>query len=88
MPSAKPKKPPKQVAADDLVRETAGNYVSGDRRFEVRQSDSTWYVVDREQTNEFGQELIHGPFGSMKAAKAAVPESRTRAQRARVFMQV
>lgn len=76
MPSAKPKTPPKQIAADDLVRETAGNYVSGDGRFEVRQSDSTWYVVDREQTNEFGQELIHGPFGSMKAAKAAVPGAR------------
>jgi len=39
-------------------------------------SDSTWYVVDRQQTNEFGQELIHGPFGSMKAAKAQMPGAR------------
>lgn len=82
MPNAKPrsqprqKKPPRPVEPDDLVRETAGNYVSGDGRFEVRQSDSTWFVVDREQTNEFGQELIHGPFASLKGAKAALPGAR------------
>ncbi|MEX2547136.1 MAG: hypothetical protein WD830_05035 [Chloroflexota bacterium] len=77
MPTAKTKKAPKKPPeADDLVRETAGNYVSGDGRFEVRQSDTTWYVVDREQTNEFGQELIHGPFGSLKAAKAGMPGAR------------
>jgi hypothetical protein len=80
MPSAKPmprrKAPKKPPEADDLVRETAGNYVSGDDRFEVRQSDSTWYLVDREQTNEFGQELIHGSFGSLKAARAAMPGAR------------
>lgn len=76
MPTAKTKKPPKEVEADDLVRETAGSYVSGDARFEVRQSDANWYVVDREQTNEFGQELIHGPFGSLKAAKTAMPGAR------------
>lgn len=76
MPSAKQKKPPKQVEPDDLVRETAGNYVSGDGRFEVRQSDTSWYVVDREQTNEFGQELIHGPLGSLKAARGAMPGAR------------
>lgn len=83
MPSTKlkprtkaPKKPPKQVGPDDVVRETAGNYVSGDARFEIRQSDSTWYLVDRKQTNEFGQELLHGPFGSLKAARAAMPGAR------------
>jgi hypothetical protein len=70
------KKPKPEPAADDLVRQTAGNYVSGDGRFEVRQSDANWYVVDREQTNEFGQELIHGPYGSMKDAKTAMPGAR------------
>jgi len=69
-------KPPKVVEPDDLVRETAGSYVSGDARFEVRQSDANWYLVDREQTNEFGQELIHGPFSSMKAAKAQMAGAR------------
>lgn len=61
---------------DDVVRETAGNYLSGDARFELRQSDSNRYLVDREQTNDFGQELIHGPFGSLKAARAAMPGAR------------
>jgi len=42
MPTAKQKKPPKQVEPNDLVRKTAGNYVSGDARFEVRQSDTNW----------------------------------------------
>ncbi len=73
---AKPKKPKPEPQADDLVRQAAGNYLSGDGRFEVRQSDANWYLVDREQTNEFGQELIHGPYGSMKDAKAALPGSR------------
>ncbi len=71
-----PKTPKKPVEPDDVVRETAGNYLSGDGRFEVRQSDSNWYLVDREQTNEFGQKLIHGPFGSLKVARAAMPSAR------------
>jgi len=75
-PPAKPKKAKPEPTPDDLVRQEAGNYLSGDGRFEVRQSDANWYVVDREQTNEFGQELIHGPYGSMKDAKAAMPGSR------------
>lgn len=73
---ATPKKPKKPADADDLVRQEAGNYLSGDERFEIRQSDAAWYVVDRQQANEFGQELMHGPFGSMKAAKAAMPGAR------------
>ena len=79
MPAAKPakaKKPKPEPGPDDLVRQEAGNYLSGDGRFEVRQSDANWYLVDHEQTNEFGQELIHGPYGSMKDAKAALPGSR------------
>lgn len=74
MPTAK--KPRKPTDPDDLIRQEAGNYLSGDERFEVRQSDAAWYLVDRQQTNEFGQELMHGPFGSMKAAKAAMPGAR------------
>src|SRR6188768_2464353 len=70
------KKPKPEPAPDDLLRQEAGNYLSGDSRFEVRQSDANWYVVDREQANEFGQELIHGPYGSMKDARAALPGAR------------
>src|SRR5688572_10862210 len=76
MAKTKTKKAEKTLTADDLVRETAGSYVSGDERFEVRQSDSAWYLVDRQQTNEFGQELMHGPFASMKATKAAIAGAR------------
>ena len=47
MPAAKKPKPEPQP--DDLVRQEAGNYLSGDGRFAVRQSDANWYVVDREQ---------------------------------------
>jgi hypothetical protein len=64
-------KPP--PGPDDLIRTTAGEYTSGDNRFTVRQSDATWYVVDNEQTNEFGQELIHGPFSSLKVAREQLP---------------
>jgi hypothetical protein len=73
----KPPKPPKKPPEpDDLVRVAPGSYVSGDARFEVRQSDSTWYVVDLQQTNELGQELMHGPFPSMKAAREQMPGAR------------
>jgi hypothetical protein len=74
--AAKPQNEKPEPGPDDLVRQEAGNYLSGDSRFEVRQSDANWYLVDREQSNEFGQGLIHGPYGSMKDAKAALPGAR------------
>jgi hypothetical protein len=61
---------------DSLVREAAGRYRSGDGRFQVQQSDSTWFLLDTQQTNELGQELIHGPFGALKAARDAIPGAR------------
>jgi hypothetical protein len=61
---------------DDLSRESAGTYRSGDNRFEVRQSSGTWYLVDLERTNDFGQELIHGPFATLKEAREAMPGAR------------
>jgi len=72
---AKKEKPP--PGPDDLVRESAGAYLSGDGRFRVTQSDSTWFVQDTEQANEFGQELIHGPFASLKQAQASLEGSRS-----------
>jgi hypothetical protein len=62
---------------DKLVRQTAGNYRTADDRFEARQAAQGWFLVDTEQSNEFGQELIHGPFGTLKALRDAIPESRT-----------
>jgi hypothetical protein len=76
VPTSAKKKAKPEPGPDDLVRQEAGNYLSGDGRFEVRQSDANWYLVDREQANEFGQELIHGPYGSMRDAKQALPGSR------------
>ena len=34
-----------------LVRQRAGTYRTGDDRFEVREADVGWFLVDSEQTN-------------------------------------
>jgi hypothetical protein len=73
---AKAKQPKPPPGPDDVVRQEAGSYKSGDGRFEVRQSDANWFLVDLEQANEFGQELMHGPFGSLKQAKEALAGAR------------
>ena len=62
---------------DKLVRQSAGSYRTADDRFEARQAAQGWFLVDTEQSNEFGQELIHGPFGTLKELGKAIPESRT-----------
>src|SRR5687768_10120529 len=77
MAAKKQKAPKPPPGPDDLVRESAGEYKSGDGRFTVRQSDATWYLVDNEQTNEFGQELMHGPFASLKQAREQLAGART-----------
>ena len=61
---------------DKLVRQQAGTYRSADDRFEVREADSNWFLVDTEQANEFGQELIQGPFPTLKAVREALPDAR------------
>lgn len=66
------------AAADPerLVRQQAGTYRTADERFEIREADLGWFLVDSEQTNEFGQELIQGPFATLKAVRAALPGAR------------
>lgn len=71
---AKKEKP--TLGPDDLVRATAGSYRSGDGRFEVQKADQGWFIVDSQQANEFGQQLIHGPFGTLDDVRAAIPGSR------------
>jgi hypothetical protein len=71
---AKKEKPP--AGPDDLVRAAAGAYRSGDGRFEVQRADQGWFIVDTEQANEFGQQLIHGPFATLGDVSAAIPGSR------------
>jgi hypothetical protein len=75
------KKPAKADAPPDpdrLIRQTAGSYRTEDERFEARQADIGWFLVDLEETNEFGQELIHGPFATLKYLRDAIPGSRGR----------
>ena len=62
---------------DKLVRQAAGTYRTADDRFEARQAAQGWFLVDTEQSNEFGQELMHGPFATLKELREAIPESRT-----------
>jgi hypothetical protein len=71
---AKKEKPP--AGPDDLVRASAGAYTSGDGRFGVQKSDQRWFVVDNQQSNEFGQQLIHGPFDTLEDVRAAIPGAR------------
>jgi hypothetical protein len=74
--AARTKKEKQPPGPDDLVRESAGTYRTGDGRFEIQKSDQGWFLLDSEQTNEFGQQLIHGPLPTLDAVKAAIPGSR------------
>ncbi len=73
---AKKQKTDAPLDPDKLVRQSAGSYRTGDERFEARQADVGWFLVDSEQLNEFGQELIHGPFATLKALREAIPGAR------------
>jgi hypothetical protein len=59
-----------------LARQKAGTYRTADDRFEVRQSGAGWFLVDREHTDELGQELVRGPFMTLNAVRDAIPEAR------------
>lgn len=74
MPRTKKEKPAPEP--DDVVRQAAGAYRSGDGRFDIQQSGLGWYLVDTEQANEFGQQLIHGPFATLAAVREAIPSAR------------
>ena len=64
--------------ADKLVRQAAGTYRTADDRFEVRGSSASgWFLVDTEQANDFGQELILGPFGTLDGVREAIPSARS-----------
>jgi ketosteroid isomerase-like protein len=71
--SAKPKPPPEP---DALVREQAGRYRSGDGRFTVRQDGGEWFVTDSQQANEFGLEMVLGPFATIALAREAMASQR------------
>ncbi len=64
------------VDHDKLMRQQAGMYRTADDRFEVREADVGWFLVDTDQSNEFGQGLIRGPFATLKAVRDALPDAR------------
>ena len=66
---------------DKLLRQEAGTYHTADGRFEARETAGEWFLVDTEQSNEFGQELIRGPFATLKTLRAAIQEARANATR-------
>ena len=76
MAAARAKKEKPRAGPDELVRESAGVYRTGDGRFEVQKSDVGWYLVDTAQANEFGQQLIHGPMATLEAIRDAIPGAR------------
>jgi hypothetical protein len=59
-----------------LVRQRAGLYRTTDERFEVRQAALGWFLVDSAVTNEFGQELVRGPFATLEAVRDELPDAR------------
>ena len=61
---------------DRVVRQAAGTYRTEDGRFEIRQAGVGWYLVDLERTNELGQELLHGPFPTLKEVHDEIPGAR------------
>jgi hypothetical protein len=62
---------------DKLVKQTAGTYRTADDRFEVRNGGTGWFLVDTAQANDFGQELILGPYATLAAVRAAIPPARS-----------
>ena len=76
MPKAKG--PAEPDDPDKLLRQAAGTYRTADGRFEVRSGTASgWFLVDTEQTNDFGQELIQGPFATLADVRAAIPSARS-----------
>jgi hypothetical protein len=64
---------------DRLVRQAAGTYRTADERFEVRNGGTGWFLVDTTQANDFGQELILGPYATLAAVREAIPPARSTA---------
>jgi RimJ/RimL family protein N-acetyltransferase len=80
MPRAR--KAPAPPDPDRLVRQQAGTYRTEDDRFEVRESGGDWFLVDTAQSDDLGQELVRGPFPTLAAIRAALPDARTAAAKA------
>jgi len=79
MPKAKRPADADPPDPDRLVRQAAGTYTTADERFEVRNGGTGWFLVDTTQANDFGQELILGPYATLAAVREAIPPARSTA---------
>lgn len=59
-------------ATEELKRVRAGLYQTHDGRFNVEQSDATWYVRDSKRRDQFGQPVLTGPYRTLGEARNAV----------------
>ena len=59
-----------------LKREVAGRYLTRDGRFAVEQSSSGWLLIDNEASDELGQPLVRGQFGTREQARSAIEAAR------------
>lgn len=66
----------KGTDADRLIRQKAGTYRTADERFEVQQAATGWFAVDSQNTNEFGQPVMLGPFPTLDGVRGALPDAR------------
>ncbi len=74
--SPKATRPAAPTDPNKLVRQKAGTYRTADERFEVRQAGIGWFLVDSEGTNDFGQELVRGPFATLADVRTSLPDAR------------
>jgi hypothetical protein len=77
MPKAKRPAASEPPDPDRLVRQSAGTYRTADERFEVRGGGTGWFLVDTTQANDFGQELLLGPYATLAAVREAIPPARS-----------
>jgi GNAT superfamily N-acetyltransferase len=73
MPPKKPQQPPDP---NRLIRVEARRYRSADDRFEVRDGGTGWFLTDAQQRNDFGQELVTGPYATLATVRETLPEAR------------
>lgn len=60
-----------------LKRLGGGRWETRDGRFAIEPQSGTWVVVDNTQTDDLGQPLVRGPFGSLTGAKEAIEGARS-----------
>jgi hypothetical protein len=61
---------------DKLQRQAAGEYRSADGRFTVRNDGGRWFLLDGEQSDELGQPLVRGPYGTLDGARGQLQAAR------------